>query len=370
MNTITIISTYPEFGSKNIGDALITNSLKQAISDLLGPHLTFNTIWRAAQWNKVKETIIKSDFIIFACLAIRENMGTNEYPFINEILNSSIPFGIMSSGTALNPYDTDILNTFPESTTHLLEKLNKKAVFFNTRGVLTQSFCENLNLNNVSFAGDIAFYDTRFDHREFQSLDSIKSIVISDPHYPSIFKNSYIRLIKTIRKEYPNASITTLFHGINPIIEQICKEERIPFIKIYEDIVNGLDKYDDYDMHIGFRVHAHVSMLKRRKPSYLIEQDGRGIDYGLTINNNISINSAPIPLVRFSLKKLYRFLPKGKEYLKVNSNNIDLLFAIIKQDKKTNFRRFTSIEKQINTFISNIKIDLKKITLSFKNSSI
>ena len=39
---------------------------------------------------------------------------------------------------------------------------------------------------------------------------------------------------------------------------------------------DGFSIYDDCDLHIGFRVHAHIYCLSMRKRSVLIEEDGRG----------------------------------------------------------------------------------------------
>ena len=39
---------------------------------------------------------------------------------------------------------------------------------------------------------------------------------------------------------------------------------------------DGFDIYNDCDLHIGFRVHAHIYNLSMRNISILIEEDGRG----------------------------------------------------------------------------------------------
>ena len=37
-----------------------------------------------------------------------------------------------------------------------------------------------------------------------------------------------------------------------------------------------IDLYSNCDLHIGYRVHAHVFMTSIKKPSILIKEDGRG----------------------------------------------------------------------------------------------
>ncbi len=34
--------------------------------------------------------------------------------------------------------------------------------------------------------------------------------------------------------------------------------------------------YEECDLHVGYRVHGHIYFLAKRKPSFLIHEDGRG----------------------------------------------------------------------------------------------
>ena len=45
------------------------------------------------------------------------------------------------------------------------------------------------------------------------------------------------------------------------------------------DTSYGLEKvsfYEECDLHVGYRVHGHIYFLAKRKPSFLIHEDGRG----------------------------------------------------------------------------------------------
>ena len=37
-----------------------------------------------------------------------------------------------------------------------------------------------------------------------------------------------------------------------------------------------MELYRDCDLHVGFRVHAHIFFLSIRKPTFLLQVDGRG----------------------------------------------------------------------------------------------
>src|SRR5690606_19574254 len=95
-----IVSTYPAHGSKNIGDYLIVASTIEAIKQVKGDNVDFHEIWREDSWYNVKEIILSSDAVIFACLAVRKDLA-RVYPYLAEVINSGIPFGIIAAGTRL-----------------------------------------------------------------------------------------------------------------------------------------------------------------------------------------------------------------------------------------------------------------------------
>ena len=47
-----------------------------------------------------------------------------------------------------------------------------------------------------------------------------------------------------------------------------------------------LSVYDDCDLHVGYRVHGHLYFLSRRKPSLLLEEDGRGYSLSRSLNHH------------------------------------------------------------------------------------
>jgi hypothetical protein len=348
-----IISTYPQEGSKNIGDNLITTSLIEAIKKIKGNNVSFEVILRT----DTKENFLKkskdADAVIFACLGIRNNIYET-YPYIESVLKSKLPFAVVSAGTALDIAleNKNIFSSVSNETKSLLKKIDNRSVFFSTRGYLTQFFCENIGLRKSHFTGDIAFYDDRFSGEKFSSINKIKKIAISDPHRAILYLNSIKNLYDGLKSIFPNAKIEILLHGINPVIENFSKNENIKYIRIYENKNSGLNLYDKYDLHIGYRVHGHVSALVRRKPSYLLEQDGRGCDYGLSLNRKISVLH---PIKREKnltkiLKKLYLF-SSGINFLKTEENvsisPVSQILSIVNEDRKNSFVKFKGLENQI-----------------------
>ena len=187
---IVIVSTYPEYGSKNIGDMLITNKLKALISEF--GHFDITVVWRAASWDSVKEVILSADHVFFACLAIRPFMHKNEYPYLEKVIDNEVKFSVISAGTALSVNTPNrILDSLSKPTIELLRRVNNNATVKTTRGALSQEACRRFGLDKFEFSGDIAFYNPLYSDKRFEENRNIKKIVISDPHRANMYLNSF-----------------------------------------------------------------------------------------------------------------------------------------------------------------------------------
>lgn len=364
---IVIVSTYPEYGSKNIGDMLITNKLKELISEFGDFDIT--VVWRAAPWDSVKKVILSADHVFFACLAIRPFMHKNEYPYLEKVIDNEINFSVISAGTAL-PINTPnrISDSLGKFTVELLRRVNNKATVKTTRGALSQEACRLFGLDQFEFSGDIAFYNPLYSDMKFEEGKSIRKIVISDPHQSGMYLNSFKTLYFGLLELFPESEIVVAQHGVNEDIDSLCKSEGIESIKIYESPDGGLDVYNDADLHVGFRVHAHVSALSRRIYSYLLEQDGRGCDYGLTINQKISIPNYPILVPSLGIKSVVKKLVKGEfiysSYVPVSP--AEQLIALIRADREFSFRKFIGLEEQIELFNLVIRRSVQQSLIGIK----
>lgn len=360
---IGIISTFPKQGSRNIGDHLITQSTEAAVNAVL-PEATFTRFFRADAWSGIAEEIQKQDHLVFACLAIRHrDMQKSVYPYLRQILDTGIPITAIAAGTNLpvSHYflPPPVMRGGPNAA--LLREISDRANGFSTRGIITQAFCEDMGVM-TDFCGDVAFFDTRFDNRIFVPDREIRRIVISDPHYWREFYFDFAHLYRSLTAQFPSAKIVVALHGRTGF-ENVLKQMGVETKKIYEDPVNGLDIYDTVDLHVGFRVHAHVSALKRRVYSYLVEQDGRGADYGATIARNISVPAFASPLR--SLRSLGRRRRPNEDLVNGPSRQpIFRLMAVVRADSKTGFRKFSGLETQLNSFnAANLEFLTRTITV-------
>ncbi|MCL2919638.1 polysaccharide pyruvyl transferase family protein [Shewanella litorisediminis] len=363
MKKIAVITTYPHFGSQNIGDQLITDSLIAMIKEIY-PLAEIVTFWREDKFEEVSSELKHSDHIIFACLAIRPDFATKEYPYIQRLIDMDIPMSIISAGTSLDVSGTSDLDGYlSKNSIEVLKKLDNKVKAFGVRGALSYKFLKDLGLNNIVHTGDVAFYSKPHRNKPFEQPGSIKEIVISDPHRAVAYKNSFIELVSQLKSNFPDANLTVALHGKNPLISKLCTNFGLKCESIYKNKEFGLEIYDNADMHIGFRVHAHVSMLKRRKISYLLEQDGRGCDYGLTIPIKISVPNYQRLLSNLHhdfISDLLCYRSKHN-FKQAPISDAKILISLVLADLESSFGRFKSLHVDIDGFCDKIAEQLKNV---------
>jgi hypothetical protein len=329
---ISLVST-SRIAARNLGDQLIADRCKAMVA-AVAPSARITTLFRHDAWANVARTIAASDMVVIACLAIRKDM-TRAYGFLDELIGTDVPVAVVSAGLSVSSFSSTapLAQQLNDSDIGLLSRLADRSVFFSSRGILTQALLAQLGIAST-FAGDVAFYQPDFGGRRFQSPDRIDRIAVSDPHYTPEYRYNFLHLVRTLREIFPGARIDLLIHGHNDEVIPIAAEAGIEAIEMYRH--RGLSHYDDYDLHVGYRIHGHVSALSRRIPSYLLEQDDRGIDYGSTFSRRISVAC---------YRNMSRRSADGTK--QVLTAPVEVLGAMLRQDRDQGFTRFSGLEPEI-----------------------
>lgn len=139
--------------------------------------------------------------------------------------------------------------------------------------------------------GCTAWYDvSRIDMFEcnIHSFNEVKKVYLSDPALIQNFRQ-ICGLIDLLKNKNKDIKIVMVFHrGITAdenTNKQTAKAQQklIGQLKAkgveYRDIsysAEGFKIYNDCDLHIGYRVHAHLYNMSVRKASILIQEDSRG----------------------------------------------------------------------------------------------
>lgn len=172
----------------------------------------------------------------------------------------------------------------------LLDRIASDGFPFGCRDIYTAQLLQNLGYNTM-LTGCAAWYDCLSDNITSTTFINkpIEHICISDCAglrnanglniYPTYSIARTENIILTLKHNYPHAKLQFVFHRLmkpthKPLLDFL-KANSIPSINIAGSS-DGFTIYDNCDLHVGFRVHAHIYNLSKRNRSILIAEDARG----------------------------------------------------------------------------------------------
>ena len=198
---------------------------------------------------------------------------------------------------------------FSEVSKRLLERVEKSNYFSTTRDFKSLHYLSLAGYNNFKFSGCPVLYDTEFLEMNYSplSLEKVNKVVFSCGSPFSKDKDFYkqqLNLINSLKNYFKDKRgnnlkfIVAMHHSADQNTFTMDYNNK----KLYFDFINKLklldveiidisknskdmiDLYHSCDLHIGFRVHAHIFMTSQKKHSILLLEDGRGAGISEVIN--------------------------------------------------------------------------------------
>ena len=209
------------------------------------------------------------------------------YPLkVDELTTKIVPMGLGWKGNlAQQPEDFK----FPEPAENFIRKIHSNIKLSSVRDDITLGILNSMGLKNVSMTGCPAWYDLEYIDRDYGFVANPKKIVFSLPAKP---QPDTFGIIDWLAKEFPRAErVMALHHGWRPSKSEKGNAMRNWHLRVAAfgalrgwrtaSIADGLDRmlklYETSDLHVGFRVHAHLLSLSQRRASLLIAEDSRGV---------------------------------------------------------------------------------------------
>ncbi|WP_416147676.1 polysaccharide pyruvyl transferase family protein [Salipaludibacillus sp. HK11] len=364
---------------KNVGDFLIT---ERAVA-LLEHHAPDYEFIIRPHWNELDdiEFVNNSEgIIILGGPGFQMNMYPGVYKLVKYLKDIKVPIHTLGAGWKGIPGDrtTEKLYEFTVSAKEMLDKMNETSAGMSCRDHQTERTLYNNGYKNVTMTGCPVWYDLDSIGKKFIAPKEIKRIVYT-PAQSEFFSVQSIQILEFLKSKYRDSEIIVSFHrGIGEVDQYTPKSDAENTLKIADaakrigvEVVDvssdasRLSFYDECDLHIGYRVHAHIYFLSKRLPSILIHEDGRG--------NGVSdaLKSPGIDAYSTSniYSKIFGAFNKNRRVLsiyrrlafKINDNITDDLNDVISDLEKTNYKCYIPISKYIDsnykvmeTFIKNM----------------
>lgn len=364
---------------KNAGDFLIVDRCMELMKYVY-PDICFIQLPRNVDLNNNLEEINSCDVLVLAGgpLYFRD-----AYPRIIPLVDNleKIKIKIVTIGCGLSALDDSIDAIYTEfkldaKMEQLLRRIEKDQGYLSCRDWKTIETLRNCGFKKTLMTGCPAWYDLKsmkdLENKKY-NLKAVKKIYISDPAY---IENLTIvmDLVKYLKEVYPTAEIAIIFHrGIGAdkytqkkVAKKYCKlkeklDSKVEFIDISYG-KDGFQYYDQCDLHIGFRVHAHIYNISKGNLSILIEEDFRGGSINDTLgferikayeNNRIKVfNEKNFSFLSKVITKLHKKHRNNYYVIKQVDFYIDKLQKQEFRDYKISLKR---IKKNFNDMIACIK---------------
>ena len=341
---------------KNAGDYLIAERTKQLLKSVY-PECEVNEYIRVYRLEPQLSGLNSNDIAVIAGGPALLS-GNNPLLALEDLSQITIPIFALGVGWFGADTKPDILYRYELSGANL-ELFKRIATDTKTiccRDMASINILRNSGLECGALTGCPAWYDLE----KVQSLKVNKrlsrktgKVCISDPANPGNM-GKLLEVVQYVHKFIAPEEIVVVFHrGIASNVEsyqivlKYLEENQIAYFDIANDWV-GFKQYDDADLHIGFRVHAHLYNLSKRNISVLISEDGRGLAVNETLGlpiirpyNNLVINEG-------------RFMSAPNEYLvyqldDVIKNMIDTNYYELERAFETMNHYYQNMTKHIST---------------------
>lgn len=343
----------------NAGDYLIEKRTIQLLKKFI-PDANISILNRVNIDYSTKLDYLNSfDGIIFAGGPMYAlNLNQTGIPFIQDFSKLSSPVFFIGGGCWSDIYKTNM----SEKCKSFFLLGCKNDVPLGCRDWYTYRFLKHNGFSNIIMTGCPAWYDLDYINKtEIKEIKKIRKIFVSEPAHNSNIE-ILNKLLYFLRAKYKDASITVVIHREDKKhikkLEQHWKEKLNVTTTHISGSAEGFNIYNDADLHIGFRVHAHIYNLSRRNFSILFNEDirGMGVNHALGLES-INIHEQPIILRKKKIIRNYyccQLQESSNYYLEQLDDIIDFSF-------KNDFNNYKYAFKTMNLYFESMKNHIQMI---------
>jgi len=285
----------------NAGDFLIRQRGRELLSHLRPDRkLVVLNGWEKLSGQQLTLVNESCALILMGGPAIQPRMYGSVYPLCDDLDDIKVPIVTMGVGwkSATGSWVDTRGYPFTPETVRLLRRVNDSGITSSVRDWHTLNVLQNAGFPNFVMTGCPALYATGcvgagvVEQRAPRTVSvSLGVCFVSDTRLEKQTKD----LIRGLSERFGNENVKAVFHhSLEPEKLKIYGRGSGEFYAAHRrfsdwlesediswiDISGGVDAmvahYSEADMHVGYRVHAHILRLSLNKPSILVAEDGRG----------------------------------------------------------------------------------------------
>jgi hypothetical protein len=274
---------------KNVGDFLIAER-GLALLARYRPDRTLDVWDRATPFDDKLQTVNSARAVILlGGPGYAADFWPGVYPLAEDLSRLEVPVIPMALGWCGEPARRPERFAFDEGALRALRLLYGKIDLGACRDEATQAILRRHGIANTLVTGCIVWHDLESFGRAFSAPEPIARVVFTPGARRALLLQN-AALLRAVRRRFPGAEIACVFHrGLTHDAHTRRSDvwaarwlRRVALRQgcVVVDAAFDTEKirfYRDCDLHVGYRLHAHLAFLSMRKPSFLMQEDGRGI---------------------------------------------------------------------------------------------
>jgi hypothetical protein len=289
-------------GSKNnAGDFLIKHRAKALFAQERPDRdiVDFNA-WEPLDQQKLEQVNNASALILMGGPSLRYEMYPGIYRLTESLSDIRVPVTLMGVGwkSASGRWQDTYRYPFSNRSMQLLVKAECSGLPVSVRDYHSLNSLRFNGIRNVMMTGCPAYYDLDALGETPKMPVKISSVGFSlgvSFVQNALMENQMKQQILACREYFGGAKIEVFFHHSlesgateaaygRSMSEHLkrhrqfaewLKSKQIPYWDISGSARNLIESYSNVDLHVGYRVHAHIFMNSIGKPSLLLSEDGR-----------------------------------------------------------------------------------------------
>lgn len=292
---------------KNAGDYLIHDRGLR----LLATALDDRDLVSVPRWQAVESALFDRSGGVVACGGPGLRPGLLEtYVPLAQALRSGLPCSILGGGWGSS--DARMLD---EASVEAVGGILSRGGLVTVRDPISQQRLVDTTGHRAIMTGCPAWYFVATLDAALHHPTEFRSIAFTTPA-SARFAVQAERVLKALTDRFPNASRTVVLHRGRPTVarpsltvaglwrtgsamrhrarvtrmEVVARRSGWQIVDASFDL-SKLDLYAEIDMHVGYRVHAHLDALSLRRPSILIAEDVRGLGQFAALNDVYALSA-------------------------------------------------------------------------------
>ncbi len=283
----------------NAGDFLIRERTLALLGELRPDRdLVLHDRWRSLdpESPEVKDA---AAIVLAGGPALQRSMYPGIYPLSSPLAQLAapiVPFGLGWKGRVASSSEVFRFR-FDRSSRELLARIEADGLVGTSRDAPSVRVMQRAGLTRNVLGGCPAWYDMDAMGRPTPELRTVEHLVVSTGVLPvrsPLFFEQQVDVLRSLAARYPNAQRVAAFHHALSPEEQVSVEHGSALRLLareaeqlgYEIVdvsgnAQGMESlYGRTDLHIGYRVHAHILRSSLRRPSVLLAEDARAYGAG------------------------------------------------------------------------------------------